>query len=84
VTSLTPSPETPTGWEALPEVVRRSFDLFLTRFQGDSPGSSLSRSGEPTEQGLQVVVPFRDATSGASYEVSISRTGRVSGTRRVG
>lgn len=84
VSSLTPSPETPSTWEALPDVVRRSFEEYLRSFATESPGAAFRRSGEPRESRDVVLVPFVDQTSGASYEVSISSAGKVGATKRLG
>lgn len=73
-------------WEALPLVVRRSFDVYLTEFQAKNAGARLGRVGVPRQEGddaSDFAIPYEDAASGTRYEVAISPAGAVGATRQI-
>lgn len=67
-------------WEALPTVVRRTFDEYLIDY-GERSGKAFSRSGEPREEEDGFAIPYRDG-DGNAFEAIVSADGSVVETRR--
>jgi hypothetical protein len=68
-----------TTWDALPTVVRRSFDEYLRRFTAANPAAALRRVADPVrvDGAAAWSVSFEDSATDANYVTLVGDDGSV-------